>query len=175
MNYFEFYELPVSFILDEQEVKRKFLERTKKYHPDFFVNEGAQRQSEMLELSTFNTRAYHALSDFDRRMQYILEMKNQVSEGERYELSPDFLMEMMDINEGLMELNEQPDSAKVEMLRKQVSGLFDNLYKEVSSVVEVYRGEETSESELKKIKDYYYRKKYLLRIQRSLDTFAAHS
>ena len=175
MNYFEFYELPVSFVLDVQEVKRKFLERSKKYHPDFFVNEAAEQQSEMLELSTFNTRAYHALSDFDRRMQYILEMKNQVSEGERYELSPDFLMEMMDINEGLMELKEQPDSAKVETLRKQVTGLFDDLYQEVSSIVEAYREGVSAESDLKKIKDYHYRKKYLLRIQQSLDTFAAHS
>jgi len=74
-----------------------------------------------------------------------------------------------------MELKAQHDSAKIETLRKQVRGLFDDLYQEVSSIVEAYREEVSTESDLKKIKDYYYRKKYLLRIQQSLDTFAAHS
>jgi len=48
-------------------------------------------------MSTLNTRAFQTLSDFDKRMKYILGLKNMIQEGERYELSPEFLMEMMEI------------------------------------------------------------------------------
>ncbi|MBK9730031.1 MAG: Fe-S protein assembly co-chaperone HscB [Chitinophagaceae bacterium] len=175
MNYFELYELPISFIVDQDQVKKKFLELSKKFHPDFFVNEGEAKQQEVLEKSTMNTRAFQALSDFDKRMQYILELKQLISEGERYELSPVFLMDMMDINEALMDLENEKDQHKIEALRKQVTALFEELYDEVRSEITSYRDDTADEDVLKKIKDYYYRKKYLLRIQRSLDTFAARS
>src|SRR6186713_3186445 len=100
MKYFDLYQLPVSFFVDEEKVKKKFLELSRKYHPDFFVNETEEKQQEMLELSTLNTKAFQTLSDFDKRMKYILGDKGLISEGERYELPAYFLMDMMAINEG---------------------------------------------------------------------------
>lgn len=175
MNYFELYEIPLSFTVDKELVKKKFLELSRKYHPDFFVNDTTEKQQEVLELSTLNTRAFNTLSDFDKRMQYILELKDLIAEGERYQLSPDFLMDMMDINEGLMALQDAPDASKISALRKQVEGLFADLYEAVKTDIEHYREGETEDSVLHKIKDYYYRKKYLLRIQQSLDSFASLS
>lgn len=175
MNYFEFYELPVSFILNPEDVKRKYLELSKKYHPDFFVNEEEAEQHKMLELATYNTKAYEVLSDFDRRMKYLLEIRNQVTEGERYELSPDFLMDMMEINENLMELHSEPDVAKAAALKLQVRRLFDNLYADIRDVLETYKDDDSGTTAWQRIKDYYYRKKYLLRIQQSLDTFTPHA
>lgn len=156
-------------------VKKKFLELSRKHHPDFFVNESLDKQNEVLELATVNTKAFQTLSDFDKRMKYILELKQEIHEGERYELPPDFLMEMMEINEGLMELQEEQDAEKISSLRSTVAGLFDDLYKEVSTAIESYKDGVMEAAVLKKIKDYYYKKKYLLRIQQSLDTFATHS
>lgn len=173
MNFFELYELPVSFLLDEEIVKKKFLELSRKFHPDFFVNESEAKQQEALEKSTLNTRAYQALVDFDKRMQYILELRQMIYAGERYELSPAFLMDMMDINEAMMELVQEKDGNKVAVLRKQVDERFAALYDEVRNELSSYREDTADEKVLKKIKDYYYRRKYLLRIQHSLDTFAA--
>ncbi len=173
MNFFELYELPVSFMLEEAAVKRKFLALSKKFHPDFFVNESEAEQQEALAMSTIITRAYQVLSDFDRRMQYILELKQVISAGERYELSPAFLMEMMEINEALMELEHDKDADKAAALRKQVATLSASLDEEVRPALISYREDAPDENVLKKIKDYYYRRRYLLRIQQSLDTFAA--
>lgn len=175
MNYFEFYGMPVSFLVDQEMVKKKFLELSRKYHPDFFVNEGQEKQEEVLELSTLNTKAFQTLSDFDARMKYILEMKNEIYEGERYELSPGFLMEMMAINEGLMDLREKAAEDKIVAFRLEMADLFTELYSEVKNEIENYEDIPEQEPALKKIKAYYYRKKYLLRIKQSLDTFAARS
>ena len=112
MNYFEFYGIPVSFEVNEDGVKKKYLELSRKFHPDFFINQSSEKQHEVLEMSTLNTRAFQTLSDFDKRMKYILELKSMIYEGERYQLPPDFLMEMMDVNEAMMELKMDPDKIK---------------------------------------------------------------
>jgi molecular chaperone HscB len=175
MNYFEYYGIPVSFVVDEKSVRDKFLSLSKKLHPDFYVNESPEKQQEMLEQSTLNTKAYETLSDFDKRMKYILEEKQLIYEGERYTLSPDFLMEMMDINEGLIELKDNTDETRLTDYKGEIESLLQDLFSEVKEEINSYDGTPEKESMLTKIKDYYYRKKYLLRIQRSLDTLAARS
>jgi molecular chaperone HscB len=171
MNYFEFYEIPVSFSIDQQLLKNKFFSLSKKYHPDFFVNKESVQQKEMLDISTFNTKAFQTLSDFNKRMKYILELKNQIYEGERYELPSGFLMEMMEINESMMDVKMDGDAEKIIGIRRHVEDLFENLYEEVRTLIESYDDATAGQETLKKIKDYYYKKKYLLRIQHSLDTF----
>ena len=49
----------------------------------------------------------------------------------------------------------------------------NELHDKVKSVIENYTDETAGENELKKIKDYYYKKKYLLRLKQSLDTFGS--
>jgi molecular chaperone HscB len=38
MNYFELYEIPVSLKPDQQLLRKKFYELSRKYHPDFYGN-----------------------------------------------------------------------------------------------------------------------------------------
>ena len=75
MNYFEFYNIPVSFKVDNAALKAIFYSNSKKYHPDFFTLENDEKQAEILELSTLNNEAYKTLKDFDKRMKYILDQK----------------------------------------------------------------------------------------------------
>jgi len=105
MNYFELYEIPVSFLADEILIKQRYYANSKKYHPDFFINESEDKQAEVLHLSTLNNDAYRLLTDFDKRVAYILTLTGQISDAEKFVLPPDFLMEMMDINEKMMELS----------------------------------------------------------------------
>src|ERR1700712_2286701 len=99
MNYFEFYELPESFILDDAIVKKKFYQLSKQYHPDFYANEDEAKQQEILQLSTLNNKAYQTLSDPYKRLEYILRTHELLQEGAKPQLPSDFLMEMMDLNE----------------------------------------------------------------------------
>lgn len=175
MNYFELYELPVTFDVNTDEVKRKFYELSKKYHPDFYINEPKAKQDEILELSTLNNRAYHILSHPLRRIEYVLKLHDLIIEGDKYQLPQDFLMEMMDINEALMELQFDTDYALLEKVKGQVdeieAGLFDELHKHTKVFDANPEGD--NESILLQIRDIWYRQKYLLRIRESLNKFAA--
>ncbi|HEY0669925.1 MAG TPA: Fe-S protein assembly co-chaperone HscB [Sphingobacteriaceae bacterium] len=173
MNYFELYDIPVTFEVNTDAVKRKFYELSKKYHPDFFINESKEKQEEILELSTLNNKAYHVLSHPLRRIEYILKLHDLIAEGDKYQLPQSFLMEMMDINEALMELQFETDYTLLEKVKTQIdeteAALFDELHGYTKQFDANADGD--SESILLKIRDIWYRQKYLLRIRESLNKF----
>ncbi|MFD2164030.1 Fe-S protein assembly co-chaperone HscB [Paradesertivirga mongoliensis] len=175
MNYFEFYDIPEAFHVDEGLVKRKFYELSKTYHPDFYINHSEEKQQEILELSTVNNKAYQVLSNPGKRLEYILQLHGHAIEGEKYQLAQNFLMEMMEINEALMELEFEADPAVIENTEKQISEIESALNTELLNYTSLFDQQSGAEKEtlLLKIKDIYYRQKYLLRIRESLNKFAS--
>jgi len=172
MNYFDLYELPVSFVLDSTEVRRKFYALSKKYHPDFYTLESEEKQAEILELSTLNNEAYKVLSDDDQRMKYVLELNNLLDEEGKAQIPQDFLMEMMEVNEALMELEFDFDAEQFTSLQDMLAAKEADLYKQVQPILESYENGVSSNTELESVKSYYYKKRYLLRIRENLDKFA---
>lgn len=170
MNYFEFYDLPISFNPDQGIVKQKFYALSKKYHPDFYINEDQAKQDEVLELSTLNNKAFQILKDPQKRLHYILTLKNQLNEEENYALPQSFLMEMMDVNEALMDLEFEPDASKIAIIKNQVNNLEQDLFKELANLTATFDEASLFEQDtiLIAIKDIYFRNKYLWRIKESL-------
>ncbi|MET3114044.1 molecular chaperone HscB [Pedobacter sp. CG_S7] len=173
MNYFELYGLPITFNPDLTLVKQKFYELSKKYHPDFYINESAEKQEEVLQLSTLNNKAYQVLSDPQKRLHYILEINGQIKAGENYVLPQTFLMTMMEVNEALMELEFEPDASKLLQVKALVDEIEKDLFDELYVLTATFEGliPAAQESALVSIKDVYYRNKYLLRIRESLEKF----
>jgi molecular chaperone HscB len=172
MNYFEFYELPESFTIDEKALKNKFYQLSKKYHPDFYASEDDAKQQEILELSTLNNKAYQVLANPAKRTEYILQQHGLLTDGDKHKLAPAFLMEMMEINEAIMEIE---DESGLNTIKIQITGMDDELNEELSSAIKNYKtdNQDDKENALNTIKDIYYRQKYLLRIKDTLNTFAA--
>ncbi|TZF84953.1 Fe-S protein assembly co-chaperone HscB [Pedobacter sp. BS3] len=175
MNYFELYEIPESFSIDRAALKTKFYELSKRYHPDFYVNESPEKQQEILALSTLNNKAYQVLTDPAKRTAYILSNHNLLEEGEKYQLSQDFLMNMMEINEALMEAEFDTDAEKIQQLNSDIKQIESALGNELKQYTEAFDAKASANPEdlLLKIKDVWFRQKYLLRIRDSLNRFAA--
>ena len=91
MNYFEFYDIPESFNVDESLIKRKFYELSKTYHPDFYINHSEEKQQEILELSTINNKAYQVLSNPAKRLEYFLQLQGHAIEVEKYQLPQEYI------------------------------------------------------------------------------------
>ncbi len=174
-DYFDFYGLPLSFNLDAAAVKQQFYKFSKQYHPDFFINESEERQAEVLEMSTLNNKAYQVLSDPQRRLQYILEIKGILKEGENYVLPQGFLMEMMDVNESLMDLQFDPDPDRLDALKDSVSSIEQEINDEIVVLTANFELQDVVQQteSLVAIKDLFYRLKYLRRIQESIIKAAA--
>ena len=154
-------------------MKAIFYTNSKKYHPDFYTMESDKKQAEILELSTLNNEAYKTLKDFDKRMKYILDQKGIMNEEGQNKIPQSFLMEMMEINEALMELEFDFDEVKKNESLNQLRSQENSIYAEVEKIIENYQESTSDEVELKAIKDYYLKKRYLLRIRENLDKFAS--
>ena len=172
INYFDFYQIPESFNPDAALLKKKFYALSKEYHPDFYANEDDAKQQEILELSTINNKAYQALSDPNKRLEYILKLHDLVNEGAKPQLPADFLMEMMDINERLMEVDNKDELGHV---TAEVLAIEDDINTELDALTKDYDSlnDTAKENRLNDIANIYFRQKYLLRIKESLNTFAA--
>src|SRR5436190_623240 len=106
MNYFELFDIPMSLQVDKTELSKKYFELQKKYHPDFFSNAEEEKHMFALERSSMVNKEYKTFSDPDETIKYVLQIKNLLQEEEKYELPADFLTEMMELNEDLMDVED---------------------------------------------------------------------
>ena len=153
MNYFELFELPVSFKIDKSKLAKKYFELQKKYHPDFFTNGTEHEQEQALEISSQLNKALKIFKNSDETIKYVLQLKGVLEEEEKYQLPPAFLMEMMELNEDLSENSAQ-----------EVQQLEEQIYKDVAPIIENYDDASAKSDDLQKLKEYYFKKKYLQRI-----------
>ncbi|MBC7628533.1 Fe-S protein assembly co-chaperone HscB [Ferruginibacter sp.] len=158
MNYFELFDLPVSLNVDKSKLAKKYFELQKKYHPDYFTQATEAEQEEALEKSSAVNKALKILKDKDSTIKYLLQLKGLLEEEEKYLLPPDFLMEVMELNE---ELTAESATA--------INDFEKDIYSGVQSIIEQYDAAAITTAELLKVKEYYFKKKYLQRILDRLD------
>lgn len=161
MNHFELYQIPISFKPDLILVKKRFYQLSREFHPDFFVHGSEEEKEKTLAISAQVNKAYQIFQDEQALMKYILLEKGLLVEEEKYQLSPGFLMEVMDLNESLMEAD---DPASKQAIRTTLDTLQKSIYEPVKAIITNYQEGITSEKELLQVKEYYYQKKYLDRI-----------
>jgi molecular chaperone HscB len=153
MNYFELFELPVSIQIDKALLNQQYFALQKKYHPDFFTQETEYEQAEALELSSQVNKAYKIFKNEEDTIKYVLQLKGLLEEDEKFQLPPDFLMEVMELNE-----NFSTESAV------QVKTFGDKLHAGVKNIIDNYNDATVTKEALLQLKEYYFKKKYLYRI-----------
>ena len=168
MNYFELFKIPVQLKVDKNEIRKKFFELSRESHPDYFVNNTNGEQQNALESSALLNKAFKTFSNGDETIKYVLEQKGLIETDEKYGLPPSFLMEMMELNEELADA-QTGDGDTSAILATQIKQLQNELYEPVAGIIENYEEGVTTEKELLQVKEYYFKKKYLLRLQHQLN------
>ena len=169
MQYFEWFDLPVSLFPDVSLLKQRFLKRSKLYHPDKFTLASELEKEKALELSGYNNQAFNILNDLDKRIQYILDEFGLLKDDKEV-MSNDFLMKMMIFNEAISDVEDNPDA---------FSAIWDDLLdweKELNKELESCASLTPLNLEnARRLKTYYYKRKYYLRIKNNLSKFALPS
>lgn len=155
MNYFELFDLPFRARIDHTGVQKKYIQLQKQSHPDFFTKHSDAEQEDAESLSAHINKAYSIFSDKNKTLEYFLREKNVIEHDEKFSLPNDFLMEMLELNEAI---TEGDDSTEL------VDEWQQKLEDEVSDILNKQTTDGYSSGELSRLKTYYYKKKYLLRI-----------
>jgi molecular chaperone HscB len=168
MNYFEIFDIPIQLKVDKSDLPRRYFELNKKFHPDYYANATPAEQEQALNITASLNKAYRIFQNTDETIKYVLQLKGMLKEEEKYQLPPLFLMEVLEINEQLMDMktNEQPELK--ENIQSSILRIQSSIYEPVKTIIEGYREGLTTEKELLQVKEYYYKKKYLDKINREL-------
>ncbi len=161
MNYYELFELPIAPVVDKSGISKKYFELQKRFHPDFFTNETEADKENALEQSAAINKGFNIFSNKEKTLEYFLQLKGIIKPDEKYNLPPQFLMEMMELNEALDEENAS--------VQQNIDDFENELDKELLGLLSNENTAELDEKELDQLKAYYYKKKYLKRILDRLD------
>ena len=161
MNYFALFGLPIGFQIDTNKLRAAFMDIQRASHPDKFAQSNSFEQEEALERSALANKGFSLLNNKDQILPYVLELKGIITPDEKYTLSSDFLMEMMELNEAWMEADDE--TAKKSIL-DQIKAIEDEILEPIKSYLEMDQIDSIAQETMLQIKEYYYKKKYLDRI-----------
>ena len=153
MNYFEIFGLPVQLKVDKGGLPKRFFELSRKFHPDFYANTTPSEQHRALEITADLNKAFRTFQNDDDTLKYVLQLKGLLEEEEKYQLPPDFLMEVLEINEQLMDTADDPELRT--NLQSAIANLHSEIYAPVKRIIENYNDGVTTEEELLQVKEYY--------------------
>ena len=162
-DFFQLFDIPVTLKIDPADLRSRFLTLSREYHPDFHTRADESARAEALEKSAQLNRAWKLFQDPDAVLRYVLMSKGLMVEEEKYELPQDFLMEVLEINEAVMDAEEKDPS-----LLQRIDEIQKEIYDPVKEIIEGYRETVHTEKDLLRVKDYYYKKRYLDRLRREL-------
>ncbi|GHA64784.1 co-chaperone protein HscB [Formosimonas limnophila] len=124
-NYFELFQLPIGFAINEADLALRHRAIIDKVHPDRFAAKSPMEQRLALQWSTFANEAFDTLRDPIARAKYLLQLYAPELTGEsvRVTLPQNFLMQQMEWREALEDGNL--DAVRDEVYAAQVTALAD--------------------------------------------------
>ena len=168
MNYYELFKIPISFEVDQKLLTQRYYALSREHHPDKFTLKPTESQSESLRMSTVINNGFKILRDKQNRIKYLLEFLGvKFIEGQE-KVSQDFLMEMMDINESLMDYQMDPDPQMKESILKSIEDIEISLQDRIAPVMADIDFDNPDMEALNAIKDYYLKSQYLRRLRVNL-------
>ena len=120
-NFFELFQLPPHFEVDEAELTERFQRLQRRIHPDRFVGQGAQAERLATQWATHINEAFATLSDRLRRAIYLLSMQ-AIDLEENPSLSGEFLMEQITLRESLDAAEKSGDPQVMEDFIAEIEG-----------------------------------------------------
>jgi len=113
MIYYKAFDLDPALNLDAEDLKKRFYERSRQWHPDKFSRASAAEQDKALEMTSTLNDAFRTLRDPVARAEYFLKESGiELSK----EAPPELLEEVFELNMALEELRDGDDSARPQLI-----------------------------------------------------------
>ena len=120
-NVFEVMGLPPRYVIDRAELDRRYKALQKAHHPDRHSDKLPSERRSHVEQAMKVNEAYKVLKDDVARAEAVMRALGQaVDHGESRPSNPDFLMEMMELQEEVAAARLTEDEAELDRLRTQM-------------------------------------------------------
>jgi molecular chaperone HscB len=118
-NYFELFEIPVSYDVDLNQLQHRYRDLQKAVHPDKYANASSQERRISMQQTSLINQALHTLKHPVERAVYLLQLKDvDFTMDNETTMDAAFLMEQMEMREKLESIRQQQDPlAELDIMR----------------------------------------------------------
>lgn len=149
-NYFELFQLPVAFRIDETLLESRYLSLQALLHPDRYVTAGEREKRLMAGKSVTVNDAYRVLSDACNRAAYLLHMEGLVLDSEKDTISDgDFLFQQMELEESLEAVADSGSATDAVQLLDDISQRLSAIQNRFDKAWHEHKPEDAREAALK--------------------------
>ncbi|HVO97288.1 MAG TPA: Fe-S protein assembly co-chaperone HscB [Bryobacteraceae bacterium] len=120
MRLYEAFGLEPALSLDPEDLKKRFYDRSRQWHPDRFSRASATEQEKALEMTSVLNDAFRTLRDPVSRAEYFLK-ENGIELSK--EAPPELLEEVFELNMVLEELRGGDESARPQLIEARAKFL----------------------------------------------------
>jgi molecular chaperone HscB len=136
-NHFELFGLTPAFSLDRERLDKAYLDIQTQVHPDRFAHAGDAERRASLQWTTRVNEAFQVLKDPVTRAKHLLELHGvDVAFETNTAMPPEFLMQQMELREGLEEAVGKKDSSSVDRIRRGLHGEKAALEKQIGEAID---------------------------------------
>ncbi len=169
MDYFKLFDLPLSFEVDKKALTQAYYRLSKEYHPDNFAMASADAQASALSTTSDINTGYKILKNKQQRLKYVLQLLGVDFQEGKESMPQEFLMEMMDLNEAIMDYKMDPNPDVRNKIETQVATFQSDIEAHVQKNMASLDMASPQQEQLTAIKSYYLKSKYLKRLLDNLD------
>ncbi len=164
MDHFELFEIEKDLLVDKTALKKKYYQLIKKYHPDHAIHLSEDEQIVHRNLAMQTNKAYKILLDQTSRIEYLLEISGHKIEEGGNKLPADFLMQMMEINELLMDAKMEGKEEDIHKAKDHILQFQSELSDQLSQINDAFSEGKVTEKEYSALKNYILKGRYLKRL-----------
>lgn len=132
-NFFSLLELPLDFTVDQTQLGHNYREAAKAVHPDRYAAASDQDRRLAVQRSAELNQAYETLKSATQRALYLLNLQEPMDEEATVQ-DTEFFMQQIQWREELEDLSDSEDLAALEMFKKRLRKLRDELNTEFAAV-----------------------------------------
>ncbi len=146
-NFFELFELPVSYEVDLNQVQKKYMDLQKQVHPDKFANASDREKRLSMQQTSWVNEALATLKDPVLRATYLLKLKGtDINLENETTMDAAFLMQQLEMRERLEHIKKEDDPlAALDAMAKELKLSNSDMMASFSSSYEAGQTDEARE------------------------------
>ena len=167
MHFYDALGLGPKLSLDSEDLKKRFYERSREWHPDRFSRRAPEEQKKALDMTAVLNDAFRTLRDPVKRAEYFLDEKGL---GPSKNPPPEMLEEVFELNMALEELRSGDESARPQLI--EAHDRFLKMREEIDRSLSTLfaRFDETSDqARLQEIRSALDRRRYISNLLRDVE------
>ena len=160
----------MAFDVDKKALTSKYYALSRDWHPDKYTLDTAEKQQEALTKTSLINQGYKILNDDQQRIRHILDYLGAAPIEGQDKMSQEFLMEMMDLNEAIMDFKMDPSAETKISIDSQIDQYKSEWWTAFLTATTDFDFANPNPQKVSAVKAYYLKSKYLRRLKQNVES-----